>query len=191
MKIKGFTLLEVMIAVVLISLVLGAIYSTFFLAEKAIDIYKNKGIRLLEERMLLTILAKELRSMLYNCNDENTVMILKDRSLYARDASEIEFFTLEGHYKVRYYVKDYNGKADIYKKIIPTIGEEMEILACENIEFFLIKVYDGKQWLKLYNSKIKGKLPKKIEISIGIKMDNGDISIFKDIVSPKIEVTKW
>jgi general secretion pathway protein J len=191
MREKGFTLLELLIAVSLVAVVLGAIYSTFFLSERAISAYRGYTIRLHEARRVLDILSKELKSTVYNTKDKRTAFVVKDRDIYGKQASEIEFTTVaspEGPYRVSYYVKEDRDTKVLIKRLIYLNGNQMEVIACRNIEFFSVRVYDGEKWYAQWSSE-KSSLPERIELSLAIKIKDRIISL-KEMVRPMIEVMR-
>ncbi len=191
MKQKGFTLLELLIAISLVAVVLGAIYSTFFLSERAISAYKGYAIRLYEARRVLDLLSKELKSTIYNIKDKRTAFVVKDRDIYGRQASEIEFTTVaspEGPYRVSYYVKEDRDSNMLMKRLIHLNGNQMEVIACRDIESFSVKVYDGKRWYAHWSAE-KLSLPKKIELTLEIKVKDRTVSL-KEMVRPMIEVMR-
>jgi|Deesub1362B_J571_1020462.scaffolds.fasta_scaffold00082_20 general secretion pathway protein J len=191
MKQKGFTLLELLIAISLVAVVLGAIYSTFFLSERAISAYKGYAIRLYEARRVLDLLSKELKSTIYNIKDKRTAFVVKDRDIYGRQASEIEFITVaspEGPYRVSYYVKEDRDSNMLMKRLIHLNGNQMEVIACRDIESFSVKVYDGKRWYAQWSPENRS-LPKKIELTLEIKVKDRTVSL-KEMVRPMIEVMR-
>ena len=60
-----FTLIEILVAVAILSVVLAAIYSTFFLSHKAIEGMDESMVKFQEARRALDILRRELDSAFY------------------------------------------------------------------------------------------------------------------------------
>src|SRR5512147_2688640 len=63
---KGFTLLEVLVALGISIIVMTALYSSFFLSRKAVDAVDDSLLRLQESRALLDIIKREMESSLYD-----------------------------------------------------------------------------------------------------------------------------
>ena len=89
---RGFTLIEILIAVAILSIVLAAIYSTFFLAHRAIDGMDESMVKLQESRRALDILKCELDSS-YVTRDKNTFFRMSDRDIFGKEASHLDFTT--------------------------------------------------------------------------------------------------
>src|SRR5512135_266966 len=80
----GFTLLEILIAVAILSVVLTAVYSTFFLSHKAIEGVDESMLKLQESRRAIDILRCELDSSYYDGTDANTFLKIRDRDVFGK-----------------------------------------------------------------------------------------------------------
>ncbi|MBE0427180.1 MAG: type II secretion system protein [Nitrospirae bacterium] len=115
----GFTLIEILVSVTILSIVLAAIYSTFFLTHKAVTGMDETMLKIQEARRAIDILKRELDSVYYS-NDENTFLKVQDRDIHGRQATQISFtaFSLlrPGLSRISYYVEDKDGKLTLFKK---------------------------------------------------------------------------
>jgi prepilin-type N-terminal cleavage/methylation domain-containing protein len=116
----GFTLIEILISIAILSIVLAAIYSTFFLTHKAVTGMDKTVLKIQEARRAIDILKCELDSVYYS-NDENTFLKIEDRDVYGKQATRISFKTFSilkpGLSKISYYIEDKDGKLNLFKKI--------------------------------------------------------------------------
>src|SRR4030066_123364 len=85
----GFTLIEVLIAVAILSIVLAAIYSTFFLSHRAIEGMDESMLKLQESRKAIDILRCELDSSYYEGKEVKTFFKIQDRDVYGKQASQL------------------------------------------------------------------------------------------------------
>src|SRR4030042_2663900 len=127
----GFTLIEVLVSVAILSIVLTAVYSTFFLAQRAVEGMDESLVKLQESRRALDILRCELASSFFREADENTLLQIKDRDSYGKSSSELTFTTFSvlqpGLSKVSYYIEENDGSLNLFKKTeAPRKQEEAE-----------------------------------------------------------------
>ncbi len=194
---RGLTLIELLIALGLMSLVLGAVYTAFFASERAIRAYKDYGVGLHEARMLLSTLSRELKGALYNSKDPWTEFILKDRDLYGKRTSEIEFTTLSstvGTCRVRYSVEESmpSGGEEttvvpfLLKKVVETPGGRRTEMSVGNVEEFLVRAIAGKEAYTQWRSEKKKALPEKFEIMISVRAGESIIRL-KETVRPRMK----
>ncbi len=191
---KGFTLLEVLLAVGLMVVVLSAVYTTFSVADKAYRAYRQYGVRLQQLRTLAGVLEKELRSAIYNEKDPFSSFFLRTKDYYDRKVSELEFTTLEGPrppLRVRYFVKEQKDESlTLYKSITTVDGKEMSLEALEGLHHFTVEVVSTKEPLDVYDASKTHKLPGTLRVSIGI-IFNDELMEISMTVKPRSEVYKW
>ncbi len=127
---KGFTLLEVLIAVAILSIVLGAIYSTFFLSNRAMEGMDESMTKLQESRRAIDILRRELDALYYKETREDTFLKIVDKDNYGKQATQLDFtaFTtlMPGLSKISYYVEEKDKKQILFKKIGAAFGNRRE-----------------------------------------------------------------
>lgn len=188
----GFTLIEILISITVLSIVIAAIYSTFFLSHKAVMGMDETVLKIQEVRRAIDILKCELDSVYYETNDENTFLKIKDRDFYGKQASSISFTTFStlrpGLSKISYFVENKEGRLNLFKRIeSPYVNEDNieDVDIIEDIDSFSIEVmYNGK-WIKLWDTEISKNTPQEIKISISFRAKDRIISLF-DIATPKI-----
>ncbi|MCX7913032.1 MAG: prepilin-type N-terminal cleavage/methylation domain-containing protein [Thermodesulfovibrionales bacterium] len=172
-KSKGFTLIEVLIALSITSLIITALYITFFLSQRAIESLNESLLKFQETRSALDILKREIESSFYSKDREYSVFKLEDRDFYGRPASHVTFTSfsplVNGLAKISYTVEEADGKLILKKSIISafnTEGQLKEFELMEGIYSFLMEVKLGDNWVKTWDSSITYRLPDEVRISI-------------------------
>ncbi len=190
---KGFTLLEVLIAVALLAVVVSAVYGTFSLAERAYNAYRDYGVRLQQLRTFMSVLKRELQSSYYNEKDPFSVFYLKGRDYYERKLSELEFTTIEGPrppLRIGYYVKEEDQGLVLYKRVTTVDGKGMELEVLDGVYSFSVFADDGRQALEVYDAEKTHRLPRTLRVSISIIYNDRPMEVSMT-VRPRSEVFKW
>jgi len=191
---KGFTLLEVLIAVAILSIVLTALYSTFFLSSRAMDAMDESMTKLQESRKAIDILRRELEAAYHNDNNEKTFVKILDKDLYGKQATQLEFtaFTTvrPGLSKISYYMEEKDKKRTLFKKIGSSFGKEesegTDII--EDLEEFTIEAKYQDKWVKTWDTGIIKKMPDEIKISLSVMIKGRKVTL-SDIARPMYEKT--
>ena len=189
----GFTLLEVLVAVAITSIIVAALYSAFFLSRRAVDAVDESLLRLQESRAVLDIMKKEIESVLYRPERPYTVFKLDDRDFYGKQASQILLTSfssvLPGLAKITYSVEEREGKLVLRKKISSAFsqaGETTGTEMMENIESFTVEAgYNGK-WVRTWDSGVVRGIPDEIRISLKIytRKDESPVTL-SEIARPR------
>jgi general secretion pathway protein J len=188
---KGFTLIEILIATAILSIVLAAIYSTFFLSQKAIEGMDESMVKFQEARRTLDILKRELDSVLYAIDDQRTSFTITDRDVYGRQASQLEFTSFSsqrpGVSRITYFIEETEGKLNLFKKLeSPYRKEEAEgVDIVEDMEAFGIEAKYNGAWVKTWDAGIHKDIPEEIRITLTITVKGRKLSL-TDISTPKI-----
>jgi len=190
----GFTLIEVLVAVAILSAVLAAIYSTFFLSHRAIEGMDESLLKLQESRKAIDILRRELDSACYMPGEEDTFLKIQDRDIYGRQAAKLTFTTFStlrpGLSRISYYIEEKDGKLNLYKKIeSPYSTEEIEgVDIIEDLEAFTVEaMYNGK-WVKTWDTDITKNMPGEIRICLSMMMKGRKVDLF-DVSRPMVGKT--
>lgn len=187
----GFTFIEVLVAVAILSIVLTAIYSTFFLSHKAIEGMDESMLKLQESRRAIDILSRELDSAFYSREDRNTFLKIEDRDVYGKQAAQLAFMTFSllrpGLSKISYYIEDKDGKLNLFKKVeSPYFKEENEgVDIIEDLEEFTVEAKYNDKWVKTWDTDIIKSMPDEIRISLSIMVKGNKMTLF-DISRPRV-----
>jgi general secretion pathway protein J len=188
---KGFTLIEILVAVAILSVLLAAIYSTFFLSYKAIEGMDESMVKLQETRRALDILKRELDSTFYVPGDQSTFFRIVDRDVFGKQATRLELtaFSLPrpGVSKVTYFIEEKEGKLNLFKKLESPYGkEEAEAVdIIEDMESFGIEAKHNDTWVKTWDTRINKDVPKEIRINLAVSIKGRTVTL-SDISNPKI-----
>jgi general secretion pathway protein J len=180
---KGFTLLEVLIAVAILSIVLAALYGTFFMSSRAMEDMDESMTKLQETRKAIDILRRELDSAYYKEGDEKTFITILDKDLYGKQATQLEFtgFTTvrPGLSKISYYMEEKDRKRTLFKKIESSFGkkesEGTDII--EDLEEFTIEAKYQDKWVKTWDTGITKKRPDEIKISLSVMIKGRKVTL--------------
>ncbi len=188
---KGFTLLEVLLAATLSSIILATLYSTFFMSTKVADEMDGYIIRLQEAREMMDSIRREIESSFYREKDDNTGFKVMDRDEFGRQTSSIYFTTFSGAGRgikhIGYYVKKRDEKLILFKKIESVLKKKqpIEIEIIEDIEEFSIEVQDRNRSIKTWDTTWTKKMPQSIKVRIMLSIGNEEITLY-ETVDPKI-----
>jgi general secretion pathway protein J len=189
---RGFTLIEILIAVTILSIVLAAIYSTFFLSQRAIDGMDESMLKLQESRRAIDIMRCELDSTLYNKKDAATFLKIQDRDIYGKQASQLSFTAFStlrpGLSRLSYYIENADGKLNLLKKIdSPYSNKEAEGTGIiEDLEAFTVEAKYNDKWVKTWDTYINNGMPDEIRIGLTISIKGESVTL-SDVSKPRID----
>lgn len=201
-KAGGFTLLEVLIALAITSILIASLYSTFFLSRRAVDAVDDSLLRLQEARRVIDIITREIESAVYDSYGSGkafTVFKLDDRDFYGKQASQLLFTAfsplLPGLAKINYAVEESDGKLVLKKKIFSAFyksDEKKSIELMEDVESFTVEAKYNNKWVKTWDSIASNGIPEEIRVSVTIiaKKDTSPLTI-SDIARPRYGKTLW
>jgi len=190
---SGFTLIEMMISLVLLSLLLGAIYSVFFMSHKALNGVDGSLLKLQESRMALDIMARETEAALFNPATRDYAFRVEDRDIYGKQASRLTFTAFSpragGLSAISYYVEEKNGEMILFKKMGRAFlsggepkGAEAALKGDEIIEgvgSFLVEIEDNGKWLKTWDASETNKIPAAVRLTITFRLNDRPVTIYE------------
>ena len=186
----GFTLIEMLLAIALLSIVLAALYSTFFLSQKAMEGAGDTLVRLQEGRMALDTLRRELASAVFSGSNKLTLFTMKETDIYDKKVSTLSFTAfspyIPGLANIEYYVEDRGGRLVLLKKINPYWNIDINMKGTEIIEdvygFTVESLYNG-QWVSIWDAGETGKVPDELRVTITVRVRDKLIPLF-EIIRP-------
>jgi len=206
---NGFTLLEILIAVVLLGILTTALYASYFTVFKA----RERAAEGMEARRelgaTLDLLRREIASSQYvrssvplaQANPQDRLrFVVEDRDYFGKPSSILEFTTLapppdessrneSGINAVRYEILETKNKQRILTRKVRDVffelAPEKANPQMERISGFLVECYDGSTWLKTWNTEFKPTLPTRVRITVQFEEDGKPVE-FSVLASPKV-----
>lgn len=187
----GFTLIEVLVALAILTVVLGAVYSTFFLSHRAVEGLDDTMVKLQETRKTLDILRRELESVVYSERSESSMLKIEDRDYYGKMATTISFTAFSnfrpGLSLITYRIQEDDGKMTLVKNVkspyMKTTTEDVELI--ENVGGFSAEVRRQDQWIKTWDTEINKQVPDEIRITLSVPVKERQLAVF-DTAKPRI-----
>jgi len=191
----GFTLLEVLVAVAITSVVMAALYATFSLSRRAVDAVDDSLVRIQESRAILDTMKREIESALCRRDKSYTVFKVDDRDFYGKQASQLLFTSfspvLPGLVKIQYTVEEKEGKLVLGKKISPAFGAEggaKSTELAEDVESFTVEAGTSDRLVKTWDSAAAGSMPDLIRISMKVYTKKGESPLaLSEIARPRCD----
>jgi general secretion pathway protein J len=191
----GFTLIEILMAIAILSIILSALYSTFFLSHKAMEGLDESLVKLQECRAMMDMLRREGDSIFYSLGNKNCIFKMEDRDLYGKQASRWVFTAfspiIPGLSMISYEVEEVAGKPMILKKIrsaYQSEGSEEGAEMIEEVEAFAVEARDKERWVKQWDASEIKKIPEEIRVTITVRIKDRPITLYETI-KPKIGKT--
>ncbi|QEM69900.1 prepilin-type N-terminal cleavage/methylation domain-containing protein [Geobacter sp. FeAm09] len=201
---KGFTLLEVLIAVVLLGILTAALYGSYFTVLRA----RERSAEGMEARRelgnTLDLLRREIGSALYKSTDKKLKFIVEDRDSFGRPASNLELTTLAPPSTLSTAQKE-SGTIDVQYRMVEQENQrllltrkEQDVLLdtattvpaypqMERISSFLVECSSdgGTTWVKSWDTTLNGKLPKLVRITVQVE-EEGALVAFTVYTAPRV-----
>ncbi len=195
---RGFTLLELLVALVLLVMLSGALYGTYFSIMRGSEAGRERTEPLRDARTALDLLRRELSAAYFDRDNERLHFVVEDRDVFGKPASILDFtaFTVpktgsvpsSDVLAVRYKPVEREERQLILSRQTKDIYLDAKTLPypfTEQIEGFLVECYDGNQWVKSWDTTLNSGLPKAVRITLFIQGDEKPVG-FSAIVSPRL-----
>lgn len=179
----GFTLLEILVAVAILSIVLAAIYSTFFLSHRALEGMDESLIRLQESRNAVDILRRELDAACFSGKDSGTFLQLRDRDFHGKQTAHLDFTSFSvlrpGLSRISYYVEERDGRLTLMKKVeAPNSRDKVEgVDIIEGLDEFTVEAKYNNTWVKTWDTELNQGVPGEIRISLAVMIKGRTITL--------------
>ena len=189
---SGFTLLEVLVAVVLLSVILAAVYSTFILSHRAVEGLDESLLKNQEARKALDILRRELDATVYRFNDSLTLLKIQDRDIYGKHTTLLTFTTFSplrpGLSRISYYVEEKDKKLSLFKGVSsPSNEEETESVdIIDDLASFTVEAKYNNSWVKTWDTDLNKSVPDEIRISLSFMAKGREVTLF-DVSQPRVD----
>jgi type II secretion system protein J len=179
-KKNGFTLIEILIAVTMITLIFGMVYGTSSAISKSIRSYDSRRELILPAKTVMTQISRQLRCVyapLQNNETENPVNFFSGSETLD---NVLNFVTAgdNGLYQTSYKFDHADGTLFYKQKPFTALAVNNEINnnwrpIASNIEKMSFNFYDGINWQQNWNWKEKQRLPRAVSIELSIKDKRG------------------
>lgn len=199
---RGFTLLEVLIALALLAILSAALYGTWFSLMRGREAATAGMEGRRELRTTLDQLNREISAAFYpQTNPGDTKkrfhFVVEDRDFFGKPASTLNFTTispprtlpLSDQTEVRYLPVDKEGhmvlakqEKDVYAEVEPLVFPQME-----KIESFLVECSnDGTKWVRSWDTALNGGLPSSVRVTVSVKEGEKTVD-FTTLASPRMK----
>ncbi|MDO9309009.1 MAG: GspJ family type II secretion system protein [Deltaproteobacteria bacterium] len=198
---KGFTLLEILIAVVLLGILAGALYGSYFGVVRA----RERAAAGMESRRelgaTLDLIRREVSSAMFNSKDKHKRLrfIVEDRDSFGAPSSTLELTTLSpladlsrgesGIVTVGYRMTEKDSKRTLTRQERDMVFSGSDVTAAfpqmERISSFLVECYDGSKWVRSWDSAINGALPKAVKVTVQVEEEGRPVE-FSMLATPRI-----
>lgn len=189
--------MEVLISLTLLTVVLGAVYSTFFSVLRATERFDDVSMKYHEARTVLDIMRREIEgAVLKNPravkkNNNTTSFNIRDRDIFGKKASSLDLtaFSFRGGKveTVTYSVRADKGKMELVKSVTPVISAKggYTVGMIEEIEGFSAEILFNNKWVGTWTSSDTGKLPDMVRINIEFD-DRGKKVTLTEYARPRV-----
>ena len=181
---RGFTLLEILIAVVILGIIMAALYGSYFTVLRA----RERSALGMEARRELgstiDLLRREIAASVYNRGDKHLRFVVEDRDIFGKPASNLELTTLappsnqlhkeSGIVTVQYCLAEKEKRLILTRREQDSVLESAETATypqMERISSFLVECHDGSKWVRSWNTDLNMTLPKMVRITVQVEED--------------------
>lgn len=202
---KGFTLIEVLIALALLSILAGTLYSTYFTLIKGRESAAEGMEARRELRTTLDLLRRELNSAFYRAVQSGTTKRLhfsvEDRDIFGKPASRLAFTTIappqaggqavSDQIDLVYEIVERDKKMILSRqaKDLYHSGEPDRYPQMENIEGFLVECLplNSDKWVKSWDTanEQQHRLPAAMRVTVTVKEGDHNAS-YSILATPRI-----
>ncbi|MBC8018922.1 MAG: prepilin-type N-terminal cleavage/methylation domain-containing protein [Verrucomicrobia bacterium] len=195
---NGFTLLEILIAVVLLGILAGALYGSYFGVVQA----RERSAAGMESRRelgaTLDLIRREVSSAMYISTDKRLRFVVEDRDNFGVPSSTLELTTLapsdpsrkeSGIVVVQYRMAEKDKKRILTRQERDLVFDGPAAVPAfpqmERISAFLVECYDGSKWGKTWDTSINHVLPKQVRVTVQIEEEGRPVE-FSVYAAPRI-----
>ncbi len=189
--------MEVLISLTLLTVVLGAVYSSFFSVQRALERFDSVSLKYHETRTARDIMRREIEGALLKnprAGEEakdKTSFNIKDRDIFGRKASALDLtaFSFKGGKinTISYFVRENDGKLELLKTVTPSTmqagGYTVEMI--EGIEGFSVETLFNGKWVGTWETSNTGKLPDLVRLSVEFD-DHGKKVTLTEYARPRV-----
>lgn len=188
---RGFTLLEILIAVVLLGILSAALYGSYFTVLRARE-RASEGMEARRELGgTLDLIRREFAAARFDRADKRLRLIVEDRDNFGKPASSLELTTLvppsdlvrkeSGVSVVRYRLVEKDKRFILTRReqdIFFETPDAKEFPQMERISDFLVECYDGSKWVRSWDTALNNTLPKILRVTVHVDEDGKPVEFY-------------
>ena len=195
---NGFTLLEVLIAVLLLGILSTALYGSYFGVIRA----RERASAGMESRRelgsTLDLIRREVSSAQYSRSNKRLRFVVEDRDNFGFQSSTLELTTLappaelnrreSGIVTVAYRMAEKDKERILTRQEKDLFSEDTKVPAypqMERISSFLVECYDGSKWVKSWDTAINLKMPSSVRVTVQVEEEGKPVQ-FTVLSAPKV-----
>ena len=192
---RGFTLIEVLVAVALAGVVVAALYGTFFGLTRAQERATQGAEALRELRSTLDQIRREIDAAWFQRDDSRLRFVVEDRDRFGKPASNLELTCIAppggagatDQVLVRYRPIERENRLLLAREVkdLHHLGDPVAYPQMEALDGFQVECFDGSRWLKTWDSSQNGGLPRQVRVTITVKDGDRDVP-FSIVATPRI-----
>jgi general secretion pathway protein J len=196
---RGFTLLEVLIALALLVILSGALYGTYFSLMRGRDMAVEKMENRRELSVTLDQLRRELSASFYSVQNKRSHFVVEDRDYFGKPASKLDFTAMASprsdnlrasdQVQVIYRAAEKEKKLSLARqeKDLFMTTEPLPYPQMREMEGFLVECYDGGKWVRTWDTSasLNNRLPTAVRVTLSVK-EGEKIVNFSTIARPRI-----
>jgi general secretion pathway protein J len=195
---KGFTLIEILVAVVLMGILATALYGSYFTVLNARE-RASEGMEARRELGgTLDLIRREIAGAAYSRGEKRLRFIVEDRDTFGKPSSSLELTTLSpaagtgrkesGISSIRYRLVEKDKRQVLTRLEQDVFFETPDAKGypqMERISDFLVECYDGSKWVRSWDTALNGSLPKIVRITVHVLEDGKQVE-FSVMANPKM-----
>jgi general secretion pathway protein J len=192
---RGFTLIEVLLAVALAGVVVAALYGTFFSLTRAQERATEDSEARRELRGTLDLIRREVDGALFQRDDKRLRFVVEDRDRFGKPLSALELTCIAppggagatDQILVRYRPIERSGRVLLARELkdLHHLGDPVAYPQMERLESFLVECHDGSRWLRTWDAAVNGGLPKQVRVTVTVRDGEREVP-YSIVASPRI-----
>jgi len=196
---RGFTLLEILIALALLGVLAGALYGSYFSLIKGRE-SANEGMEGRRElRTTLDLLRREINAALYSRNNKRLHFSVEDRDVFGKPASVLAFTAVvppqaggqvvSDQVDLKYEILAREKQLILSRQVkdLYHSGEAPRYPQMESVEGFLVECQNGDTWVKTWDTAINNGLPKAVRITVTVT-DGDTTAEYRILAAPRMSL---
>lgn len=200
MRTKGFTLLEILVALTITAIVLTSVYGVFAALSSAKDELESDAEVFHQARVLFDRMGREIRSVYYHPARDSIFRggEGEERQDFLEMTTRVISPTLPraaGISRIRYEVRpnpdDREGPPLLVRReesLLPgAAAAGMEHRLAAGIRLFRLRFFDGVEWRDAWNTGDGAGLPQMVELYLEIEADGRARTFLTAVEIPRVE----